>query len=161
MTGFLGTRAGVFSDLLLVSLLVLVPAFTTGYFLARRHKGAWHRLAMLISYSFVLIFVIIYIIDNLVEGFPPFRGDRFSNYNIIYLIIGLTHSLLAMAALIMGGRQIYLGNKFSSSKSNWTMRPEDRIVHARFGVKTLIVFASTTITGILLYFWVFVAGTVK
>lgn len=158
MTGFLGTRASFLSDLLLISLVVLTPAFLFGFSLARKHDGAGHRLVMVGTYAVIVTFVLIYIWHNLTEGFPPLRGSIFSTFNLVYYLIGITHSALAVAALLMGGSQLYTGYRFTGENPGWTMRRQDRAVHSRSGRRTLIVFAFTALTGIAFYMWVFTAG---
>lgn len=155
MYGFLGTRASFLSDLLLLSLVILVPAFLFGFTLARKHNGAGHRLVMVITYTIIAFFVLIYIWHNLTEGFPPLRGSVFSIFNLVYFVIGITHSALAVGALIMGGRQLYTGYKFTGKTPGWAMTANDRAVHSRSGKRTLVVFALTALTGIAFYLWVF------
>lgn len=154
--GFLGTRASFLSDLLLLSLIILVPAFVTGFILARRRRGSTHRLVMLTTYSVVVGFVIVYIIHNLVEGFPPFLGPRFSVYNIVYLTVGITHSILATAALAFGGYQLFTGYTYSAGQRVWAMPGSKRRHHRGWGHRALVCFGLTAATGIFFYFWVFV-----
>ncbi len=123
MTGILGTRASLLSDLLLVSLLLLVPLFLSGYIFARRRKGSTHRMVMVITYGVVTVFVLIYVAHNLVDGFPPGRGGVLSIYNVVYLITGLTHSVFATLALLMGGYQLYTGYSYTSGTKGWSMVP--------------------------------------
>lgn len=156
MNGLLGTRASFLSDLLLISLIILIPAFIAGFILARRHRGAPHRLIMLPTYGVIVVFVVIYIIHNFVEGFPPLRGSTFSLYNLVYLSLGLTHSFFAVAALIAGGYQLYTGYTFTSGHKVWSMSASQRKIHARLGHRALVFFALTAATGIFFYYWVFV-----
>ena len=157
MAGFLGTRASFLSDLLLLSLVILTPAFLFGFTLARKHRGAGHRLVMLGTYAVVVTFVLIYIWHNLTEGFPPLKGNIFSIFNLGYFVIGTTHSALAVAALIMGGNQLYTGYGFTGQNTGWAMSKHDRAVHSRRGKRTLLVLAFTALTGIAFYLWVFVS----
>jgi uncharacterized membrane protein YozB (DUF420 family) len=154
--GFLGTRAGFLSDLLLVSLLVLVPLGVFGFWLARRHRGATHRLVMLVAYEVVTIFVLIYVLHNLVGGFPPLSQEGLSLYNAVYLGIGLIHSALATAALYLGARQLYTGYRFTKDQRGFTMQASEREIHQRAGRLSLFAFLGTALTGALFYAWVFV-----
>lgn len=156
MNGFLGTRAGGLSDLLLISLLVIAPAGLLGYYFARRRRGAAHRVVMLTTYSVVAVFVVIYIIHNFVEGFPPIDGDTFSVFNLVYFAIGLVHSVLASLALYLGGRQLYTGYTYTAGNGAWVMPGERRALHAAAGRRTLFVFLAAAVTGALFYTWVFV-----
>lgn len=154
--GFVGTRAGFLSDLLLVSLLLLVPLGLGGFWLAKRHRGAAHRIVMLVAYEVVAVFVLIYVIHNLVEGFPPLGSDTFSVFNLVYLGIGLVHSVLAMAAIWLGARQLYTGYAFTRASGAWAMKSSDRTVHQLAGHRSLLVFFGAALTGVIFYLWVFV-----
>lgn len=154
--GFLGTQAGFLSDLLFVSLLVLVPLGLSGFWLGRRHRGAAHRVVMLVAYVVIAVFVLIYVIHNLVEGFPPRHGDTFSFFNLVYLGIGLVHSVLATAALWLGARQLFTGYTFTRITGQWAMKASDRTVHQVAGRRSLLTFFGAAVTGIFFYLWVFV-----
>lgn len=145
------------SDLLLVSLLLLVPLGLGGFWLGRRHRGAAHRIVMLVTFEVVAVFVLIYVIHNLVDGFPPRQGDTFSFFNLVYLGIGLVHSALATAALWLGARQLYTGYTFTRVTGQWAMTASDRTVHQIAGRRSLLTFFAAAVTGIFFYLWVFVA----
>ena len=157
MAGIFGTRASLLSDLLLASLLLLIPLFLSGYIFARRKRGSTHRMIMVATYGVVAVFVLIYIIHNFVDGFPPGRGGALSSYNVIYLSTGLIHSLFATLALIMGGYQLYTGYSFTSGKRGWSMDAKKRQRHQANGNRVLIYFSLTAATGIFFYYWVFIS----
>lgn len=156
--GFLGTQAGFLSDLLFVSLLILVPLGLSGFWLGRRHRGAAHRIVMLVTYEVIAVFVLIYVIHNIVEGFPARHGDTFSFFNLVYLGIGLVHSALATAALWLGARQLYTGYAFTQRTGQWAMMAPDRTVHQQAGRRSLLAFFGAAVTGIFFYIWVFVTA---
>ncbi|MBI4743276.1 MAG: hypothetical protein HY776_00325 [Actinobacteria bacterium] len=58
MKGFLGTKAGFYSDLSLVWELFLIIAFIMGYYYARKHKGYNHHYLMLATVTINILFFI-------------------------------------------------------------------------------------------------------
>lgn len=155
--GFLGTRGTFFSDLLIVTVVLLFPLFTTGYFLARTHRGSAHRLVMLTLYSMVVVYVLIYLVhvvdDRLILKFR----DPSSPVYLVYWVLGVIHSAFAVGALVFGWQTVGLGRRLAKiGPRGYYLPASDRPIHARRGKIALVCFAATTVTGIGVYYLLFV-----
>ena len=155
--GFLGTRSTFLSDLLVIIVILLIPLFTMGFIMARRHRGSIHRPIMLALYIAVLAYVVVYVIHVLFEGLILEFRDPGSPVYYAYWIIGLIHSFFAVGALYLGWQTVQIGRKLSKNGPNgYYFDASDRPTHAARGRLALIFFAGAALTGIIVYYLLFI-----
>lgn len=156
-TGFLGTRGTFLSDLLVIIVVLLIPLFTAGYFMARNHKGSVHRVIMLTLYSAVCAYVVIYIIHVLSEGLILKFRDPTSWVYYGYWTLGLVHSAFAVGALYFGWQTVQLGRHTAKIGPNgYSLSGADRPAHKGSGKIALLCFAGAAVTGIGVYYLLFI-----
>lgn len=154
--GFLGTRGTFLSDLLIITVILLIPLFTAGYLLARNHKGSAHRVVMLTLYSAVCVYVAIYIVHVLSEGLIMKFRDPTSWAYYAYWVLGVIHSFFAVGALWLGWRTVQYGRHLAKvGPQGYYLPAADRPTHAASGKIALIFFAGAAITGIGVYYLLF------
>jgi putative membrane protein len=154
--GFLGTKAGFYSDLSLVWEVFLIAAFVLGYYYARKHKGYNHHYLMLATVTINILFFITYMIKVLIEGSTNFTGPA-SIYKWIYLPTVIIHSIVSTVTLIFGSYLVYFGYQVATKiKSNWVLKKEKRRSHIVRGQIGLLLFGMSALSGLVVYFLLYV-----
>src|SRR5688572_27910819 len=78
-----------------------------GYLLIKRRRITAHRRVMLTAFGISVLFLACYLVYHAVAGHVPFQGP--STVRRFYLLILLTHVVLAATVPFLTGVTIYLG----------------------------------------------------
>ncbi|MFT7004222.1 MAG: putative membrane protein [Sulfurimonas sp.] len=143
--GFFGTRAPIFMDV--VTLIVaLLPFLVAGaIYLAKDKKYKLHALAQVFIFAFSTI-VIVYFETGvrMVGGFEFFMQESGVSYNYA-LIVLVFHIAISVITLILWTKTIFMAKK--QVKLN---------KHKKSGMMTFAGIVMTSLTGIWVYFLMFV-----
>ncbi|RFB19189.1 DUF420 domain-containing protein [Bacillus sp. HNG] len=123
---------------------IILSAVTVaiGWYLIKQKKIEAHKKAMTTAAIFALIFFIIYMSRTVFIGNTSFGGpDDVKMYYTIFLIF---HIFLATTGAIFGVITLYLGYKNKIAK------------HRKLGPITSIIWFFTAITGVAVYFLLYV-----
>lgn len=143
--GFLGTRAPFFMDVvtLIVALLPLLVA--SAIYLAKTKKYKLHSYAQLFIFIFSVI-VLGYFETGvrMVGGFETFmqKSSVSNNYAFIVLVF---HIAISIITLIVWGMAIFMAKKLLRQNK-----------HKKIGLITFVGVTLTSLTGIWVYFLMFV-----
>jgi uncharacterized membrane protein YozB (DUF420 family) len=107
----------------------------------KRRQVATHRKAMLAATFFSCLFLASYLLYHAKVGSVPFRGTGWIRHG--YLVMLLTHILLAALVPLLALRTLYLG---------WTDR---RSQHRRLARWALPIWLYVSVTGVLIYLLVY------
>lgn len=109
----------------------------SGYIAMRRKNIPLHRQCMIAAFTASGVFLVSYIIRFAMTGAHPYPGDGLDR--TIYLAILGSHSLLAVVALPMATRALYLGlrGRYAS--------------HRRLARWAWPVWAYVSVTGVIVY----------
>ncbi|MCS4541237.1 MAG: DUF420 domain-containing protein, partial [Euryarchaeota archaeon] len=100
--GFLGTKAGFYSDLSMVLEICTTIAFTIGVLYARKHKSIFHHRIMLSALALDIGFLVSYMVKSLIEGRTEFPKLTFPiAYKYVYLPIVIFHSIISIIVLAL------------------------------------------------------------
>lgn len=152
--GFLGTRASLFPDVLVVALFLVLPAFFYGVVLAKKSKTRAHAAVMGSVFSVLFVFVIAFTLWNHYYNTskPPIVGTPF--YDNFYLPFALFHVIIAVTGVL-------LGTFVTASAMLWRRPAGDglafetatkRKVHIVCGKIALGFFVLIAVTGVAIYY---------
>ena len=124
------------------SLNALAASFLVAGYLAIRRRIAAHRLAMLAAFGCSVAFLVSYLIYHYHVGSMPFRGEGW--VRPVYFAVLLTHTVLAAFVAPLAGSLFYLAAR----------RRFER--HRRIARWTLPLWLYVSLTGVLIYFMLYV-----
>ncbi|MCC6578953.1 MAG: DUF420 domain-containing protein [Phycisphaeraceae bacterium] len=122
----------------------------TGYVLIRQRRIDAHRRCMIAAFAVSMAFLVCYLLHKAwkrAAGLPmhtDYHAEGFAR--TIYLVILLSHLLLAMAVPVLAMAMIYLGWKRRDAR------------HRRLGRIALPIWLYVSITGVVIYFMLYHAN---
>ena len=143
--GFLGTRAPFFMDLvtLIVSLLPFLVA--VAIFFARKRQYKTHAYLQIIIFAFSVIVLSYFEYGvRVAGGFKAFMQESSVSYGYAFVVL-VFHIVIATAAVIFWGYTIFRAKKLIEQNR-----------HPRAGFITFVGIVLTSLTGIWVYFLMFV-----
>lgn len=144
-TGFLGTRAPFFMDVvtLIVALLPLLVA--SAILLARAKKYKLHSYAQIFIFAFSVI-VLGYFETGvrIVGGFDAFMQKSSVSYDYAFIVL-IFHIAIAVITVIVWAITIFMAKKLLKQNK-----------HKKIGLITFMGVTLTSLTGIWVYFLMFV-----
>jgi len=108
-----------------------------GWILARRGQVAAHRAVMVAAFLTSAVFLACYLTYHYLVGHVRFEGE--GTVRTIYLVILLSHILLAIAVPVLALRMFFLA---------WRGRFD---AHRRLGRITLPIWLYVSVTGVVIY----------
>jgi len=153
--GFLGTRAGNFSDISLVLEFLITVAFLTGFYFAKKKSISMHYKIMVTALILDWSFLVNYMIKTLIEGRTVFRGPEFVK-TYIYLPTVIFHSIISIVVLGLAVYMVYHGFR-NTVKTNGRKMVRNRERHHRLGKITVITWLLSFVSGIAVYYMLYVA----
>lgn len=117
--------------------LLATVLLVTGYVLIRQHREAAHKRAMLAAFGVSTVFLVSYLIYHNAAGHVRFTGPQPAR--TIYLVILLTHIVLAALVPFLAVGTIYLGLAGRLA------------AHRRLARWTLPIWLYVSITGVVVY----------
>lgn len=147
--GFLGTRADILMDLVIVSLVAILPLIAWSWMLARGRRYALHKRVQVTMGSLLAFVVVLFEVDMRLAGgiFELTKGSRFEGTAFLSGSIYFHTALSILTALIWLVLTIASVKKFGSPPRPTTFGPRHRF----WGRLGMIGMALTGITGIQLY----------
>ena len=152
MPGFLGTRADLLSDLLILALGLIGPALVLGVVLARRRHLPAHRAVMIGVFAVLVAYVVVYEANLMLLGGIPWLLRTTRLAPAAYFALVAPHVLVSTVALVLGALAIRAGSRAFASGAAFA--PRHRAV-AWWGLGTLAV---SVVSGVGVYWATFVAG---
>lgn len=144
-SGFLGTRAPLFMDFvtIIVALLPFLVAFAI--YLAKQKKYKLHAFSQIVIFM-VSVIVLIYFETGvrISGGFEAFMKDSTVSYSYA-LVVLIVHIVIAILTLMLWVRNIFMSKKLLHYRK-----------HRRIGIYTFVGIIFTSLTGIWVYFLMFV-----
>ena len=117
-----------------------------GFWLIKQGKEEAHKKVMLSAFSVSAVFLICYLSHHYLVGSVKYPAD--GPYRGLYLLILLTHIVLAAAVPFLAGATIYFGLK------------DQRLRHRKLAVITFPIWLYVSVTGVVVYFMLYhLAGT--
>jgi uncharacterized membrane protein YozB (DUF420 family) len=159
--GFLGTRASVGMDVVLVGLIALLPVLAVSIALVRRGHYAAHKTLQLVIVAALLAAIVVFEIDvRLVSdwkvraaGGPPW-GDGNAWWPTGVLVALAIHLVFAVSTLVLWAWVVWEAlARFPSPPAPGTHGPRHRRM-ARLAAADLVL---TAVTGTVFYWLAFVA----
>lgn len=146
MTGFLGTRGSLFSDISLILQVLTTLFFTIGYFLDRR-KGK-HCIVMGAAAATNTFFVLSYMATRLLREEVP---EPPAQYLSLYQSIVIPHGILSTLVLILAVSQAILARYWRKKTGDTIALGKRRLTHRRLGFTSLVLWYVSFASGILVY----------
>lgn len=152
--GFLGTRAPLVPDLIIVALLVVVPAFAAATVLAVMGRTRLHHTIMWITYHVLLVVVVAFVIYNLTVHMSAPELEQSPVYRTIYLPLVVFHIAIASFSTAFGGWLAWATRRWARpSGGELSLEPSRARLHRRAGTAALALFAVTIATGLAIYYF--------
>ncbi|MEN6572224.1 MAG: hypothetical protein ABFD24_10315 [Anaerolineaceae bacterium] len=147
--GFLGTRALLYADVTLVLILLSSGLFTLGWRLILHHKETAHRwvqtAAALLNALAVIVVMIPSFVKNIVPGIPAKLLE--GTYGVTFF-----HGLVGAFGLVLG--------LFIVLRANGLMpKPLQFSNYKGFMRTSYALYMGSTLIGVILYVFVYVAGS--
>jgi len=155
--GFLGTYASNFSDFSLILEILVTIAFLSGYRFARRRIISKHYKTMITAFILDVSFMVSYMIKSLIEGRTKFGGPENLKLYIYYPLV-VFHSIISIVVLALAAYMIYHGFKNTRPINGRKMLTE-KGKHHKMGEITIIVWMLSFLSGIAIYFMLYVTFT--
>ena len=146
LTGILGTRAPVSSDVGLILEIATTLLFTIGYFVERR-KGR-HCVLMGAAVVVNVLFVISYMVGRLVREEVPTPPTQFAT---LYRAVVVPHGVLSVLVLAMAIFQAFLAYRWRKKANGTIVLGNRRPTHRKLGFVTLVLWYFSFFTGIIIY----------
>jgi putative membrane protein len=157
MHGFLGTKASMLSDVSLILETVIVVGIMYAWYLGKKHKSLNHHWLMLVMVLVDVGFLIVYMIHHAVDPKVLFPSHD-AVYKYVYLPLVIVHSFISSAAFILGLilsiNGIRRRNK-DAKASVYAFVSGYRPKHARLGVWAAWSYLISAITGIAVYYMLY------
>ena len=143
--GFLGTRAPFFMDFvtLIVSLLPFLVA--SAIYLAKNKKYKFHAYAQVLIFAFSVIVLVYFEMGvRMGGGFNFFMKESNVSHNYAFIVL-IFHIIIATISLVFWATTIFMAKKQLQLKK-----------HKKAGLITFVGVVMTSLTGIWVYFLMFV-----
>jgi len=137
MTDLLATAVHPLATTNAVLNSVATVLLIAGWVLARRGQVAAHRAVMVAAFLTSAVFLACYLAYHYLVGHVRFEGE--GTVRTIYLVILLSHILLAIAVPVLALRMFFLA---------WRGRFD---AHRRLGRITLPIWLYVSVTGVVIY----------
>jgi len=149
-TGFLGTKALMYMDIITVYFGVLPFLMATAIYMAIKKRDKLHYKMQLSIFAITLVVVAIFEVGVRISGgFSAFMENSNANYSymLIFLVI---HVLVAILSVVLYSTLIY------SSTGQYIFKKEPFAQnHKRMGQVVFFGMTLTSIMGILIYYFLF------
>ncbi len=152
--GFLGTRAGNFSDVSLILEFLVTSAFLLGFYFARKRNISAHYKTMVSALILDSSFMVSYMVKSLVEGRTEFIGPE-SVRMYIYLPTVIFHSIISTVVLAMALYMVYHGFR-NTTKTNGRRMTGNKERHHKLGKATIIMWILSFASGLAIYYLLYV-----
>ena len=146
MTGLLGTRASLFSDIGLILEVMTTLFFTIGYFYERRRRK--HCVVMGTAVTTNTLFVISYMISRLIREQVPAPPVQFAS---IYRMIVIPHGILSVLVLVLAVSQVFLAYRCRQKTGDVVGLGKRKNVHRNIGLATLALWYVSFLSGVIIY----------
>ncbi len=143
--GFLGTRAPFFMDAVTLIVAFLPLLVASAIFLARAKKYKLHSYAQIFIFAFSVI-VLGYFETGvrMAGGFNAFMQESSVSHNYAFVVL-VFHIAISIITLIIWGMAIFMAKKLLKQNK-----------HKKVGIITFSGVVLTSLTGIWVYFLMFV-----
>jgi len=143
--GFLGTRAPFFMDVVTLIVALLPLLVVSAIYLAKIKKYKLHSYAQIFIFAFSVI-VLGYFETGvrMVGGFDAFMQKSSVSYNYAFIVL-VFHIAISIITIIVWGMAIFMAKKLLRQNK-----------HRKIGLVTFSGVVLTSLTGIWVYFLMFV-----
>lgn len=157
--GFLGTRATLMLDVVVLAMVALLPVLAWSIYLAKyRRQYAWHKRVQVTLGIVLLVTVVLFEVDIRLNGWrdraadSPYSGtggsfDWVMTSLVIHLFFAVTSAVLWLLVMVRGLRR-FSNPPAPGPHSAW---------HKRYGMLAALDMGMTAITGWIFYWLAFVA----
>ena len=154
--GFLGTSAGVVSDLSLIFEVVILGIITFAWLKARAKESNLHHKMTILATILNVLFVLSYMIKSYVESPPTFQGPESIRVGV-YLPVVIVHGLVSTIVLVLSLVLIYISIKGANKEKKWKFSKEKKPKHKKMGRLMFLMWSIAMITGIIVYILLYMA----
>lgn len=153
--GFLGTRASLFPDVVVVALFVVLPAFFYGARLARQGKTKAHAAIMGSVFSVLFVVVTAFVLWNqyINHSAPPIKDSPL--YKSLYIPLAIFHIIIALTSLGLGVFLVWSGISWRDKLDSGELAfkdPGKRSKHVKAGWTALVLYGLVAVTGLAIYY---------
>ncbi len=152
--GFLGTYASNLSDFSLILEILVTIAFLSGYRFAKKKIISKHYKTMITAFILDISFMVSYMVKSLIEGRAKFGGPENLKLYIYYPLV-VFHSIISIVVLALVAYMIYHGFK-NTKPINGRKMFSEKEKHHKIGRMTIIVWMLSFVSGIAIYFMLYV-----
>ncbi len=155
MSGFLGTRAPLFPDVVVVALVVVIPLFLIGVSLAKRKRLRAHLAVMQATFGVLAVVVVAFVVwaRLFAPGAPHLEGTWL--HGAVYRPLIFLHIVVALSSLALGASTILRARRrvISPERPAEVKLPEGyRGRHHLEGYATLSALILTSGSGLAIYY---------
>lgn len=154
MKGFLGTRADLLSDVLILALLIILPALAKGIGLARRRRFVSHRILMISIFTILVLYVVVYEANLALLGGIDYLKINIRVSEASYFSLLAFHVMHSTLALILGG--ITIGKGEEVFRTGQISRMSFTSSHRKIVWLEVAMLAMSVITGLAVYYLTFI-----
>ncbi len=143
--GFLGTRAPFFMDMvtLIVSLLPLLVAIAISLARYKKYKAHAYFQVFIFTFSVIVLFYFEYGV-RIAGGFNAFMQESSVSHNYAFMVL-IFHIAISIISLIIWANTIFRAKKQLQKSS-----------HKKVGLLTFMGVVATSLSGIWVYFLMFI-----
>lgn len=151
MRGFLGTNAPFMMDVVVISLVLVMPMLAFSILQAKRGAIGLHRRLQFLLSILLTIAVLLFEVEMRVAGGIKnlIETDR---YTISFRIFLWFHIFLAVSTLILWCITFFHANKNFDGKN---MLESYKPTHRKLGISSTVFLVLTSVTGLVVYAWCF------
>lgn len=157
MTGFLGTRATLLSDVSLILETIIVGMIALGWWYGRKHRGWSHHWLMLVTVVVDVGFLAVYMLRRVLEPTVLFpKHDTF--FFAVYLPVVMVHSIISSVAFVLGIVLTVKGIRQGTSgkgRRTYGLSKEYAPKHHRMGVWAVWSYLASGLSGIAVYYMLY------
>lgn len=154
MKGFLGTRADLLSDVLILALLIILLALAKGIRLARRRRFVSHRFLMISIFTVLVLYVVVYEANLALLGGIDYLRSSIRVSEASYFSLLVFHVMQSAFALILGGITIGKGEEaFRRSQISGISFTSS---HRKIAWLEVAMLAMSVFTGLAVYYLTFI-----
>ncbi len=146
LTGILGTRASLSSDLSLLLQIVTTLLITIGFFYERR-RGK-HCVVMGAAVTTNIIFVLAYMVTRLLREQVPDPPPQFA---ALYDGVVVPHGVLSIVVLVLAVSQAVLAYRWRTKQNEIIVLGRRKHLHRRLGLASLILWYISMLSGLTIY----------
>jgi len=150
-TGFMGTSAPIYMDIITLYFIMLPLLMAVGIYMAVKKKLELHFKMQLGTYMMTLLVVTLFEVGvRLSGGFSFFMQHSNANYTFMIIFL-LIHIVIAFVSVSAYSLLMY------SSVREFRLKKEALIKnHKKFGMLVYLGMTLTSITGVMIYYFLFV-----